>query len=1683
MVLISAVSANENDTLICEDSDIINVDDVNGNDANAAPAPVKSIAKAVEISNNGTTIQLSDGIYSGSKNTRITIDKSVDFIGSKDTVIDGENTNYLFTITNNAKVTFKNIKFINAYKSPESFAINYDNSAYGSAIEIKNAEVIIDNCSFENNQVMYSTNNQYTYGGAISNNGDLTVTESRFTSNIAHSTSGLFSYGGSIYNNATLKITNTEFLKADSKDYSFGGFIANFGSANIVNSTVANAKSAGESRGSAIYNVGDLTLINSTVENNTISKASFQYVYGAIYNSGNLNGHGNIFKNNTGLYSVPSRGSPTIYSVGNLNLTYNLFLDNKPFEGIYKDVYLNSVGNINLDNNWWGSNDDPYLTNSFNIADEIHSWLILNITPEYTPLEIGESVDILVKWACNTDFNSSMIPKSEINIHGNRFTFKNDLAYTYTDTEAKGLYSVNVTFYDFTKVVEVDVGKLKSYLMVKFNNNISYGDELKFDMDVVGDDTCIIISIDNVDYNVSLVNGHANYQINDLNPGTYDVKVKYNGSQNYFKSYYTSKLTINKRLVDINLTIPEIYFDQSAKATITIAPQGADSTATLTINGKRKIVYLYSTRVNSLDLGYFDEGEYEVTLSYMESRYFKSDPVVTILKVKRYETQFNITSPDIKLGETQIITIDISPSDFSGYAILNINNNDYEIFLENRTTNITIPNLQAGQYNIKVTYEGDKKYAPATATGSFRVLKTPSSLEVKVDYDENTLTGNINVKTNAKNCTGEIEVYINYKRYHLELNNGEANFPVAFDKGTNYIYVYYPGDSYWAESDWNTTIGVADEFIIMSGDIEGYEHIPFNYSVRLIEINGVPLPSRTVTVNFNGNHYNISTDDNGFAFFMLNLPHGEYSITSSYKNESVINNVTVKRIDFNLTSTDSVYGANTTFRAVFDKNITGCVNFTVEEILSVKVDIVDGEAVFISDELDAGSYRLNAFYTNPYFNSTVKNTDFNIEKADTFMDICISNVIAQEDAAITVYLSGNATGEVTFILDGKNEIKTVIGGIAVLGVINISGGNHSIEIHYGGDGNFNPKSLNSSFYIKDLRTDVKITTSNIIYGNALNVKVNLDANATGNVTIKVGEITKTLILNDGEGQVDLKGLGAGEYNISALYGGDDYYISSSSSTYVKVFKADSTLRIVTNPVLDENILIYAYLSDNATGYVSFSMPGYYTSRNKPVDEAVAVWYIAPLSTGSYTIKAEYLGDDNYNPVSLTYDFNISQVKTRLSVSVGDVTVNERITIKIKLTTADGDGLSDIVVVNLNSRQYSVPVRNGETTFVVGRMAEGDYSLTASYAGNSTYNPSSARVSFKVAEHLPVILKVKNMTKYYGDSSKLEVTLTDSNLNPLAGQIISVNGEYDLTTDEDGKVYVGCDFGVGNHSLTVSYAGSQKYLSSNSTVSVIVKSTVEGIDVVKQFGTSSQYFAIFLDSNGRALANAQVTFIIGDKSFTSTTLPNGISRININLNPGYYIIMAINPVTGEYAFNSLFIYDRLMENSDLTQSYTENKVFNVRAYTADGNVSGAGEKVTFKLNGKTYTGVTDKNGYASLNISLKPGTYTITSSYAGVTKTNKITVKSIVSAKNFKVKRTAKKLKIKVSLKKVNGKYLKAKKVTLKFKGKTYKAKTNKKGVATFTIKKKVLKKLKKGKKYSYRVTYLKDTVKKTIKVK
>jgi len=168
--------------------------------------------------------------------------------------------------------------------------------------------------------------------------------------------------------------------------------------------------------------------------------------------------------------------------------------------------------------------------------------------------------------------------------------------------------------------------------------------------------------------------------------------------------------------------------------------------------------------------------------------------------------------------------------------------------------------------------------------------------------------------------------------------------------------------------------------------------------------------------------------------------------------------------------------------------------------------------------------------------------------------------------------------------------------------------------------------------------------------------------------------------------------------------------------------------------------------------------------------------------------------------------------------------------------------------------------------------------------------------------------------------------------------------------------------------------------------------------------------------------------------------------------------------------------KITNNKNVVVDYNGKATFKVRVIGSDGKPVGANEAVVMKVGGKSYNVKTDKNGYASKTFSLTPGKYTITTTYKGNTVKNTITVKKVLYAKSKTVKK-AKTIKYTATLKTSKGKAIASKKVTFKINGKTYSAKTNKKGIATVSFKN-----LKIGK-HSVIVKYINSQVKTTLKVK
>lgn len=228
-------------------------------------------------------------------------------------------------------------------------------------------------------------------------------------------------------------------------------------------------------------------------------------------------------------------------------------------------------------------------------------------------------------------------------------------------------------------------------------------------------------------------------------------------------------------------------------------------------------------------------------------------------------------------------------------------------------------------------------------------------------------------------------------------------------------------------------------------------------------------------------------------------------------------------------------------------------------------------------------------------------------------------------------------------------------------------------------------------------------------------------------------------------------------------------------------------------------------------------------------------------------------------------------------------------------------------------------------------------------------------------------------------------------------------------------------------------------------------TIKMGKVVKRYNGAIQYQATFYDASGNPLKNSKVYFSVDNSSdYESTTDSNGVALLTILVNNGNHDIMALCKEPLGVAYDNIKVFDVVTGGKNINMYYDGGNTYKVRVFDDNGKPVKAGEKVTFAVGKNVYTKKTDKNGYAKLKIDSKPGLYEIGAKYKDFLVKNILNVKQVLKPMtSFKGKVAKSKIKYKV---KFLGKSKKNKKIKVKFNKKTYKAKTNKKGIATFMLK-------------------------------
>ena len=157
------------------------------------------------------------------------------------------------------------------------------------------------------------------------------------------------------------------------------------------------------------------------------------------------------------------------------------------------------------------------------------------------------------------------------------------------------------------------------------------------------------------------------------------------------------------------------------------------------------------------------------------------------------------------------------------------------------------------------------------------------------------------------------------------------------------------------------------------------------------------------------------------------------------------------------------------------------------------------------------------------------------------------------------------------------------------------------------------------------------------------------------------------------------------------------------------------------------------------------------------------------------------------------------------------------------------------------------------------------------------------------------------------------------------------------------------------------------------------------------GRAGEYFYVNLtDSNGKALVNKTVQIGFNGAIYNRTTNDTGGVRLQINLGYKGTYTFAVSFLGDDY-YNGSFVVAKIVVETQKTKLATSNKSYKASAKTktltatlkdSKGNLI-SGKKVSFTVNGKSYTATTNAQGVATVKVSLSTKkTYSFTVKYAG-----------------------------------------------------------------------------------------------------
>lgn len=732
--------------------------------------------------------------------------------------------------------------------------------------------------------------------------------------------------------------------------------------------------------------------------------------------------------------------------------------------------------------------------------------------------------------------------------------------------------------------------------------------------------------------------------------------------------------------------------------------------------------------------------------------------------------------------------------------------------------------------------------------------------------------------------------------------------------------------------------------------------------------------------------------------------------------------------------------------------------------------------------LDVGTHRLSVTtIPDDNHNPITKTTTITVNKAESLREIDNVTLSYGNSSEVRVYTSG-AT-KITAKIDG-NDVN-VNGNVISIPVLNV--GTHTLSVTTVPDSNHIETTKTATITINKADSSIGIRDLNLTYGRSSNITVTTVG--VTKFTAKIDDKSVDVVGN----MIIVPELDVGTHTLSVTTVPDDNHNSVTRTAKITVSKVDALINIQDVNLTYGSSFSFELNNDGTTKFTA-------KIDGKDVDIIENIIILPKLEVGSHTLTVSTVKDANHDSVTKTVKINVIKAKTNLVAHDSNATVGEKVTLTVGMSGVELPNEGVVAFFDGETKIGQANVNRGIAELTYTPLKSGVRTISVVYDGTSRYE--SSRSSFKL-----IVYEKANYT-YVTNTSIVIIPSSDGLLddptavinlpNDASGTVtLTINGADYKSEMVNGVAKIRLpDLTDGVYLYVISYSGDAQYspFTANGTFNV-TKSHSEINE-----SEDSRIPIDFPSTFGRIPSGSLVPIDLPDDATGTVTLTVNGNSYDYIVENGNVAVKMPDLGYGNYQFTITYSGDDkylsfardgtlyktapavapVIVASNVKVVYSAGSYYTIKVTGTDGKPA---NRATVKISGKISKILKTTNGIAKFKVTQVPGSYKITISSLGKSITRTITVKHLVTLKSVTVKKSAKKLVLQATLGKVNGKYLNKKAVSFKFNGKTYKAKTDKKGVAKVTITSTALKNLKVGKSVTYQATYLKDTVKKTVKVK